>query len=167
MKKIKTLVCTFFISWILLFSSLANANEIYGGIKGGVMTSRWSGIDEAINLGFYMGTTFTGYTSSAELEVTGTVSEGDVNFINGEWDVTTIAAYYVYRSLNTTYLKLKVGWLYEDVTITNNFLNESGSDSGLSVGMGVGFEVNRGKAIEVEATYIEEDITFISVGYLF
>ncbi len=161
----------------------AAQNQPYFGIKGGFMSLDGVGADDAINIGGVVGMKIqdlspsSGLTGSisVEGELTLTVVEGDIGFFgfNGEWDVMTLAGYGVYRSAapSNVYFKGKAGLVYEDVSIDipTGFgtVNGSGTDIGLSLGVGVGFKVGQRNSIEVEYTLIESDIDFLSVGYNF
>ena len=146
----------------------ANAADNYFGIKAGQMTTSISRLGNATNVGAVMGFPLQNPSTSIEAELTTTVTKGDVDFSSSEWDVTTLAGYFVYRTPQSTYVKLKGGLLYEDVTIDSFYgYSASGTDTGLSLGAGIGFDLGNAGKLEIEATIIESDITFISLGYLF
>jgi len=147
----------------------ASAADNYFGIKAGQMIPDIGILGNTVNLGVMMGFPLNNPATSFEAELTSTVSKGDVEFYGSEWDVTTLAGYFVYRSQSTTYVKLKAGLLYEDVTIGGFYYgsSSSGTDTGLSLGVGIGWDLGHAHKIELEATLIEADINFISVSYLF
>lgn len=152
----------------ILLSGTAIANDgFYAGVKAGLMTSDISGLDSGINLGLTGGHEWNlGEISvAAEGEFSTALSKGDVNF--GEWDVETLALYGVVRTHGDLYLKAKMGFLREKVTIDTNFSGSfSETDSGASYGIGGGWNLGNG-ALELEYTIIEQDINFLSLGYNF
>jgi len=158
------------ISTLIATPGQANAADNYFGIKAGQMMPDISILGNTVNLGVMMGFPLNNSATSFEAELTGTASKGDVDFYGSEWGVTTLAGYFVYRSQSTTYVKLKAGLLYEDVNISGGYYygtSTSGTDTGLSLGVGIGWDLGHAHKIELEATLIEADINFISVSYLF
>lgn len=149
----------------------AEENPMYFGIKAGAMDTDVGGFDNANNLGLLLGYDVYRDVSgafSAEGEYTRTFSKGDVNIngAQGDWKIETLAAYGAYRTEGDFYLKAKIGYLREKVTVSGvGNTSISGSDSGLSYGAGFGFRLNRKAGLEFEYTIIEDDISFISVGY--
>ncbi len=101
-----------------------------------------------------------------EGEYTDTVSEGDATFggIHGEWEIETYAIYGVFRTRGTLFFKGKIGYLHEDVSSTVGGFGATGSDSGLSLGIGAGLRIGHHGSIELEYTIIEEDVDYLSVG---
>ncbi len=156
---------TFIFSFILLLNtSFSYASEPYFGVKAGLVIVDEDGLTDATNLGLNIG--FPISTNMAfEGELTTTILEGDVDlgFTTLNWDVTTLAGYFTYRTSSSPYFKLKAGILYEDVSI-GSF---SESDTGLSFGAGVGWNLSKTSKLELEMTIIEADLTFFSIGFLF
>jgi len=147
----------------------ANAADYYYGAKAGQMIPSISGLGNATSIGALMGFPVNNPSTSIEAELTTTVSDGDIDFYSSlGWNVTTLAGYFVYRTQASPYLKLKGGLLYEDVSIDGFYgYSASGTDTGLSFGAGIGWNLANGNKIEIEATVIEADINFISVSYIF
>ena len=145
----------------------AASSSAYMGVKGGLMLTSISDLSSATNIGGVIGYHISGSSGLAiEAEFTFTAIAGDASF-SSEWDVTTAAVYLAYRSAGDMYFKTKVGFLNEDVTISNDFFGVSGTDSGASYGVGFGKKLGGSNSVEVELTIIEEDINFLSVGYNF
>ncbi len=154
---------------LLVFSAgPLHAAEFYVGPKLGWMDPDVSGLDAAFNMGALLGVEVVNndIRYGAELEATGTVSDGDAPF-GGDWDVTTYAIYGVFKYGATAYFKAKVGYLYEDVSVSIAGFSASGDDSGLSGGAGVGYRFNDLVSLEGEFTVIEQDIFFYSLGVNF
>ncbi len=156
---------TFILSFVLLINtSLTYAAEPYFGVKAGRVIVDEDGLTDATNLGLNIGLSI-GTNTAFEGELTTTILEGDVNlgFTSLDWDVTTLAGYFTYRTSSSPYFKLKAGILYEDISI-GSF---SESDTGLSLGAGVGWDLSKTSKLELEMTIIEADLTFFSIGFLF
>jgi len=149
---------------LVLASNSLQAQETQIGVKAGKMVAGLSGYDfsDATNIGFV----FSG--RSFEAEFTTTTTDGETEgFFDATWNVTTLAAYGVYRSDSSPYFKLKGGLLYEDVTIDTSFVSVSENDIGLSLGAGIGWNMDSGNKLELEMTMVEADINYISLSFLF
>ena len=150
----------------------AAGDALYYGVKAGLMMPDVPEMGNATNIGFVVGSKLNN-DISVEGEMTITAIDGDVSImgVSGDWDVMTLAGYAVYRSKNNgdMYFKAKAGLLYEDVGIQmSGFpISASGTDTGLSLGFGAGFDIGDGRTLEVEYTIIESDISFLSVGVNF
>jgi opacity protein-like surface antigen len=146
----------------------AQQNPIYFGVKLGQMDADVAGFDDATNFGLLFGYTLLRDEIGAlaiEGEYTRALSEGDVAG-GGEWEVETLAAYAAYRTADTVFLKAKAGLLREEIKVSGVFAAPiSGKDSGISFGAGVGYRINRKVGLELEYTVIEDDISFLSLGY--
>ena len=93
--------------------------------------------------------------------VTGTIVE------KGTYNVSTLAPYGVYRYplWQGGYIKTKLGLLYENVSreLESEGKREE-SDFGLAGGLGFGVMVIKQFTLELEATVIDKDIIFYSLG---
>lgn len=107
-----------------------------------------------------------------ELELIPT-TEADISIkggaVVGTIEVQTVAVYLAYRlpfANNTVYFKAKGGVLNEQVEAKVNGLSGSykESDSGLSVGLGAGYNLNKNISLEAEYTIIEQDVDFLGAG---
>lgn len=161
----------------------AAAPHLYLGAKGGIMSRDDEGnadYDYGLNVGVYGGYNFFGEQSrfgrdlgggtfSAEGEFTFTLLKGDldVGSTSGDWNVLTLAAYGAYRIpvSQSAYLKGRAGLRWMDVD-TSPGAPGSGTDTGLSFGIGAGFNLGGG-ILEPELTVMDSDLIFLSVGFLF
>jgi hypothetical protein len=159
------------------------APNFYIGAKAGFMDHDDEGnasFDPAVNIGAYGGDNFFGAQSrfgkdlgggtfSAEGEFTFTLLDGDIEVgaSNGDWDVLTMAGYGVYRIpiAQSAYLKGRAGLRWMDVD-TSPSASGDGSDSGFTFGIGAGFDLGTGQ-LETELTVVDQDLLFLSVGFLF
>ena len=162
-------VATALVILFLVASPLAAANQFYVGFKGGLMKPDAGGYDDAVNGAVLLGFEFLDLdvgSIAIEGEYTDTVSEGDATFggIHGEWEIETYAIYGVFRTRGTLFFKGKIGYLHEDVSSTVGGFGATGSDSGLSLGIGAGLRIGNHGSIELEYTIIEEDVDYLSVG---
>lgn len=144
----------------------------YFGVKTGIMMPDVGGWGDAINIGGIVGAPVARLpqgTISAEGELTTTLSNGDINYYGttGNWHITTLAGYGVFRTHGPIYLKAKAGLLYENVGASVPGFSATGSDTGLSFGIGGGMRLQHGQSLEVEYTIIESDINLLSIGYNF
>ena len=163
-------VATAFVILFVVASPLAAANQFYVGIKGGLMKPDAGGYDDAVNAAVLLGFEFLDLdvgSIAIEGEYTETISEGDATFggIRGDWDIETYAIYGVFRTRGTLFFKGKIGYLHEDVSSTVGGFGATGSDSGLSLGIGGGLRIGYYGSVELEYTIIEEDVGFLSLGF--
>jgi long-subunit fatty acid transport protein len=102
------------------------------------------------------------------------VDETQVSIIiEGDYRVTTAAAYLVYRHpmANSNYIKTKFGILNEEVersktddalpNVTENIVSD---DVGIAGGIGFGSSIGKRLTLEFEITLIDKDIIFYSLG---
>ena len=162
MKLIKLIGCS-----LLLLSSLAFAEEnkkFYLGGKTGDFKVDVDFLDSMSAKGFYGGINFDGF-NSLEIE---TITSEKANIkvgssTVGSAKIKSTAIYYAYRSGKPLFFKYRIGLLKEDVETSGRGGQFEGSDSGLSLGLGGGY--NFGPAlIEVEYTIIEADVNYLSGG---
>lgn len=138
--------------------------EFYWGAKAGFLDADFPGSEPALNVGGYAGMPLEllGIEGVAlEGELTTTAVDGEVATL--DFSATTLAAYGVWRSPGTWYFKGKAGALYESIDVGSG----SASDTGLSLGVGLGYTLSGGQQLEFELTQVEEDILMLSVGYTF
>ena len=85
----------------------------------------------------------------------------------GQYKVSTGAAYFVYRLpvVGTSYVKGKLGALYEQIERTDNIGDpDKKNDTGAAGGLGFGALLFDTVTLELEATLIDKNITFYSLG---
>ena len=167
------------IAMMLVFAGAVSA-QMYLGAKTGMFMIGVEGVDNIIPIGVMGGFEFMP-NMSIEGEFNYRISGGDWDYVypgvtsTFEWKLWTLAGYFVYRyPLNETlYLKGKAGILYENVTAEVSVdipgfgtysYDASGTDTGLSLGGGLGMNFNEQFGGEVEFTLIEADINYFSVG---
>ena len=150
-------------------SALAAGSPFYLGLKVGSMMVDVSEFEDADSVGLVAGYKIYDNASGSvaiEGEYTNS-SSADINGIPGKWDIDTLAVYLAYRSSGDLYFKGKIGYLDEDISASAFGTSISGSDSGLSVGVGGGWKIGTKSALELEYTMIEEDVNFLSLGVNF
>lgn len=139
----------------------------YLGLKVGWMDADAANFDEATNLGLYGGYQLHEDVNgrfAIEGEYTRSISDGDIP--GGGWDIETLALYGAYRTAGPWFLKLKAGYLDEDIGVSAGGSSIAGSDSGFSFGAGGGVRLGNKASFELEYTVIEEDVDFFSIGYV-
>lgn len=158
-----TLITSIFAASLLC--NVASA-EGYWGAKAASVDVDANGFSSALNIGLFVGAEFAQAGSnivSLEGEVTTSIVEGDTNSSSIDYSVQTIALYAAMRTGNDNYLKVKAGILDREISLSPG---GTGSDSGLSWGIGFGFN-----KYEIEYTFFDgggdADISMISVGYMF
>lgn len=167
----RNLACAFCAGLAFSGPVLAAGNPFYVGVKGGTMMVDLSEYDNASSAGVLLGYRITDDTSGSvavEAEFTDS-SSADITVLGmtGKWDINTFAGYLAYRSPGDLYFKGKIGYLNEDLNVNIVGANISGSDSGLSIGVGGGFKLGTNVALEAEYTVIEQDVNFLSLGVNF
>lgn len=146
-------------------SGAASVSPWYLGLKTGWMDLDAPGADEATNLGLYGGYTLVDDVNgrfALEGEYTRSIADGEVG--GRGWDIETLATYGAYRTAGPWFLKLKAGYLSEDVSAANGRIRNS--ETGFSFGAGGGARLGNKTAFELEYTVVEEDVNFFSIGYL-
>lgn len=93
---------------------------------------------------------------SWEADVNFSVIDGEVGS-NKDWDISSVAAYGVYRSEGDIHLKGKLGLAYSDDDFDDN-------DTSLSAGIGLGFRLGGG-ILDVEYTQINTNADYVTVGF--
>ena len=130
------------------------------------MVANIDGLDNGTNGGVLVGYQFhNGF--AIEAEYTAALAAGDATILGmtGDWDVKTFAVYGAFRSSGPLYFKGKLGYLNEDISINiPGIASAEGSDSGLSVGVGIGWRVVDAASLEFEYTLVEQDIDSFSLG---
>ena len=128
---------------------------------GGLMWPDFKNADPGIAAGFrVIVSDITTPSLTLEGEVLQTFSDGEIGSF--DFSLGAVAGYLVWRSAGNFNWKIKGGALYERVDVGDG----SESDSGLTGGVGIGFDVGRG-AMDIEANIIEEDVYFFNVAYRF
>lgn len=126
--------------------------------KVGFMSINLSNADPLFSVGVMYGYGYTPeITFEGEINIGVTGGGSD----DGDFKIWTAAGYGVYRYpiTDTNYIKAKVGLLHESVKKGE----ASNSDQGIAAGVGYGFKVKT-TIIELEATIIDSDIIFYSMG---
>lgn len=149
-------------------TALAEDSPWYGGIQVGQFSVDQSEFDSTNGVGVMLGYKVNNLVS-IEGVLTTTGEDGDltVQGVQGDWDLNTSAVYAAIRSSGNLYFKGKLGYLHEKVNASIVGLSFSGSDSGVSYGVGAGWRIGDGLGLELEYTIIEEDADFISLGVNF
>ena len=146
----------------MVMASPAMADGVIFGANTGTMNIDDPDVTDPRNMGFMVGYEVgVGLGDVAvEGEVTRTVSNGDLN--GADVKVGTEALYVALRTAGPIYFKGRVGTLQEKVEIGN----VSGTDSGSSYSLGIGFSLGLVQA-ELDFTRVESDINYVSLGVVF
>ena len=155
------------LSVTLSVTAYAGKGDQYLLPKVGIMTIDLDSADSLYSIG-----ALYGYGLSPELTVEGEINLGltggdySTSVDNGDYRVWTVAGYGVYRYpvTKTGYLKGKLGLLYESIDRSGQFSDSSSTGFGLAGGIGGGYILQNGSIFELEATVIDQDIIFFSLG---
>ncbi|MCG8672372.1 MAG: porin family protein [Pseudomonadales bacterium] len=154
-----------------LVSGTAVADDhqgLYVGVKHGRFTVDIEDANDPTDSGFLLGYNF-GNGGAIEIER----NSADIEVEYNTWyrndvslDLTTTALYYAFRSEGTAFFKFKAGVLKEDVSAKGcgSCSSIKESDTGLSAGIGGGFNIGPMAQFEAEYTILETDVDFLSVG---
>jgi len=149
--------------FVLLFlatgTAYADRGDQFVIPKVGFMSVDLNNADPLFSVGVMYGYGFTPeITFEGEINIG--VAGGGSN--NGDYKIWTVAGYGVYRYpiTDANYIKAKVGVLHESVKQGDFAAN---TDQGVAAGIGYGFKVKT-TIIELEATIIDADIIFYSMG---
>ena len=171
---------------VLLLPGIANADKHYLLPKIGIMSIDVNQAVSITSLGLLYGYKVAqSLTLESELNVG--ISEGDYDKtlasgtrLQGDYNLSTIAAYGVYRHSLTSKLftKAKLGLIYEDIQRKGTSTSGAGAtqvDSnhsqgvGLTGGVGLGFVLDNkyvgNSIIELEVTGLDQDIVLYSLGF--
>ena len=157
---------------LISFNSTVFADEPSAGHyllpKFGIMSVDLNNADPLISVGLLYGIGLT-ETISFEAELNYGFSGGEhvKDSVKGEYRISTLAGYGVYRFpvTDNTYLKGKLGLLFED--IERNLDNGEAintDDFGVAGGVGIGTQFGNMATVEIEATLIDKNIIFYSLG---
>lgn len=137
-----------------------DGNGLAVGAKVGVVDIDLSGVSSDTAFGLSFGYNFT-KSQSVELEyTTGSGSAGLVDV-----SVDSLALYWAYRSTGKVYFLAKAGVANVKGEIKSSIAlySVSGSDTGLSAGIGGGWRISDSFALEAEYTILDSDATFYGI----
>ena len=177
MKKI--LACLFLLS---LPAGAALAEEEtgwYAGLTAGFVTVQAGGFSSSdpVNYGPVVGYRFAGYPHwSIEGVLTVAAAKGelykDIGFANDygdKWSIRTYAVYGVFRTPfrdgGDAYFKVRAGFAGDDINVATEAGDLNDERTSLSAGIGVGWNIGK-FALEVDYTYLEEDVDFVGLTLL-
>ncbi|SNT68990.1 porin family protein [Psychrobacter sp. LV10R520-6] len=158
-----------------LFSVAAQAAPTaqsgYVGAKIGQFMVDEGDLDDPTAFGAYAGYNFTP-EFGMEVEYVGSSEESiNISGVNIDYDLKTYGIYGTYRYAfpNTAlYAKGKIGFAKAEIDATASSFgytfSESGSDSGVAGGIGLGYLVNPNIAIEAEYALVAEDLDLLTIG---
>jgi len=169
MRSIRILAVTLLVACLLSPQSAdAQGSRFHGVVKSGAMLTSLDGMGTPINAGLMVGyQLFEGGPYYIDAEFSTSVIKGDVDLggSSADWGVQTIALFGTYQSQGKTYWKVRMGVLNENVTISASGIGISGSDTGMSIGLGAGHTFGFGR-LEVEYMTVEQDIDYLGFGFV-
>jgi len=166
--KAKQLLIPVFIALCSIGITQAADDPWYAGVKAGQFRVDESEYDKANGAGGILGYKFSNSLAvEGGYSTTGTDGGLKVSGVEGTWNVEAYAVHFAYRSEGTFYFKGKAGYLHENVGVDIAGASVSGSDSGASYGIGLGWRPVKDISFELEYTAIEKDVNFITVGINF
>jgi len=140
----------------------AAAADWYFGAEAGPMLIDTAGVGDPTNAGVMIGKEWGVVIGDVGVQGEFTTSTPKGKYAGSDVSVDTQAVYGVFRTAGALYLIAKAGMLREDVKIGA----ASSTDSGSSVGLGVGFSLGVAQ-LELEYTQVEKDIAYLSLGVRF
>lgn len=143
------------------FAPAATADWFFGA-KAGPMLIDTAGVGDPTNVGVMIGKEWGVVIGDVGVQGEFTTSTTKGKYAGSNVSVDTQAVYGVFRTAGALYLIAKAGMLREDVKIGA----ASSTDSGSSVGLGVGFSLGVAQ-LELEYTQVEKDIAYLSLGVRF
>lgn len=143
------------------FAPVATA-DWYFGAKAGPMLIDTANVGNPTNAGVMIGKEWGVVIGDVGVQGEFTTSTTKGKYAGSDVSVDTQAVYGVFRTAGALYLIAKAGMLREDVKIGA----ASSTDSGSSVGLGVGFSLGVAQ-LELEYTQVEKDIAYLSLGVRF
>lgn len=143
----------------------------YVGAKIGQFMIDDEDLDDLTAFGVYAGYNFTPAVGM-EVEYVGSSDKSfDDDGVNVDYNLKTYGIYGTYRYAfpNTAlYAKGKLGFAKAEIDLEASDLDESfsesGSDTGLAGGIGLGYSVSPNIAIEGEYAFVAEDLNLLTIG---
>ena len=162
-----------FIFFAAFSKAEARETPYYFGISGGqtqVKNTSTQQYQDATSLGLKVGVRIFENDSvwtGSELKYTKTTAKQEVTVsgtsTTSKYEVATTGLYLVGRTIGSIYVKGKVGASHRLISINDATTQETTRGSA-----GVGLGIRQGGAImEIEYTQYGEDVTIVSVGYVF
>lgn len=138
--------------------SVADRGDQYLLPKFGFMSVQLNNADPLYSVGVMYGYGITPEIT-VEAEFNMGVAGGDSD--RGAYDIWTLAGYGVYRYpvTDSGYIKAKIGLLHESVSLDQSTVAAQGGAGGIGYGFRYGQTI-----FELEATMIDQDIIFYSLG---
>lgn len=158
---------------LLCGSGLASGGEgAYLGASLGAVDADRSGFDAAVNAGVLAGYGLYAreiFSASVEGELTGTVSDGDLDASGrkGHWDIDTRALYAAFHLGERFYMKVRFGFAWSDLSTRFEGRSREDSDSGLSWGGAAGWMMTKHWGAQVDGSLVDSDTTYWNVGVLY
>lgn len=156
--------------WFMAYDKTAFAEwgEQYVMGKAGIMAVNINNANPLVSLGVLYGFGLTANVST-ELELNASLTGGEYAGENdkGKFNIWTVAAYGVHRLALSQefYLKTKVGVLYGSFDRDSQLIRQNSADGfGAAGGFGIGMIAGSVLTIELEATFIDRDVYFYSLG---
>lgn len=147
-------------------SSHAAEPHLYAGVKAGSFLVDVDNADDPKSFGFQLGYDF-GRGLSVEIEYNSGSSDVEILGNTVDMDVTTKAIYAAFRTPGKGYFLAKIGIISEEVELSGAGVTVSEDDSGMSYGLGGGYNFGEKFALEAEYTIIEEDIDYVGINARF
>ena len=153
--------------------SQENSGALYVGVKTGKMlvSVEESGVkaSDPSSVGFVLGYDFgSGFALEFEANNSGKSDLSIYNTHAGEVEIETRALYLAMRSQGKGFFKGRIGVLQETATVSGCGYYTCGSeeedDTGLSLGIGGGYNFNDTVQVEAEYTILEADVDLLSIG---
>jgi opacity protein-like surface antigen len=163
MKKItNTILASTLILGSTAMTAQAAEPHLYAGLKAGSFLVDMNGADDPMPFGLQLGYDF-GRGLSAEFEYNTGSSDIKILGSDVDMDVTTMAIYAAFRTPGKGYFLAKLGLISEEVELSAAGNSISEDDTGMSYGLGGGYNFGEKFALEGEYTIIEEDVDYIGV----
>lgn len=150
---------------VVLASSLFCATvqaDLYTGIKAGTMLIGFDDVEVsedpssvAVSVGYDFGSTGG---LALEAEASRTVTAGNV--VGNELEVQSQGVYIAYQTTGAVYIKGRVGFM--DASLSAGDLSED--EGGETYGLALGFRLS-GFNVEVDFTAVDDDVSFLSLGF--
>ncbi|MGD8615850.1 MAG: outer membrane beta-barrel protein [Gammaproteobacteria bacterium] len=153
-------------------SVAAGGERAYLGASLGAMEAHRQGFDAAVNAGVLAGYAVYRrelFTVSLEGELTGTVSDGDLEASDrkGRWDIDTRGLYAAFRLGQRFFMKVRFGSAWTDRSTRFEGRSRKDSDSGLSWGGAVGWMIDESWGLQLDGSLVDSDTTYWNGGILY
>ncbi|MDH5650190.1 MAG: hypothetical protein OEY67_11120 [Gammaproteobacteria bacterium] len=141
------------------------------GFKGGSMAAAFDDYSVRGTMGIMSSGTFNVSpiaVFSLEMEIMGTTALLPLSSNSGAdtWSAMTFGLFGAFRFGDTVYAKLRGGWMAKNIYTNDQYRDAENDRTAFPVGAGIGWRISANHVMEIEATYIDRDLSMLSFAFI-